>query len=81
MWQRVPFACDVFYSLQDQKNNDDKNTNGRFMTGSVVVTEHGTLIGIHGIELKDGAVHLVSNNSFCLDFVQTKVHVDLDLDL
>jgi len=39
------------------------------------------LIGIDGIKLKDCAVHLVANNGLGLDLVQSKVHVDLDLDL
>lgn len=39
------------------------------------------LIGIDGVKLKDCAVHLVANNGLGLDFVQSKVHVDLDLHL
>lgn len=43
--------------------------------------ERALLIGIDSIELKDGAVHLVAHNSLGLDFIESKVHVDLDLDL
>lgn len=39
------------------------------------------LICINSIELKNSAVHLVANNRLGLDLVQSKVHVDLDLDL
>ena len=42
---------------------------------------HSGLISIHSIELQNSTVHLIANNSLCLDLVQAKVHVHLDLDL
>lgn len=63
------------------KKKIKKKKKKRFLGVLVVGRERALLIGIDGIELKDGAVHFVAHNSLGLDFVQSKVHVDLDLDL